>query len=182
MHLRLIVSLILCKSIYGIFENLCVYTQQIPGMNGYAYERAAKHNNIPTEGEYVIKDLFLSRGKRSSNKHYVENSVAHKTNNTKSFERNLYTKSYNNNNNIFISYIKYTNITPPANSKANQGRWCVDGLRFITIVEVIQIYLHSFIQILKYYGAHGMLRTCSTCTCTWANAKCAKCVNTKSFK
>ena len=44
--------------------------------------------------------------------------------------------SYNNilttNNNIFISYIKYTNITPPANSKANRGRWCVDGLRFIT--------------------------------------------------
>ena len=39
---------------------------------------------------------------------------------------------YNNNNNIFISYIKYTNITPPANSKANRGRWCVDGLRFIT--------------------------------------------------
>ena len=37
-----------------------------------------------------------------------------------------------NNNNIFISYIKYTNITPPANSKANRGRWCVDGLRFIT--------------------------------------------------
>ena len=35
-------------------------------------------------------------------------------------------------NNIFISYIKYTNITPPANSKANRGRWCVDGLRFIT--------------------------------------------------
>ena len=42
----------------------------------------------------------------------------------------------NNNNNIFISYIKYTNITPPANSKANRGRWCEDGLRFITIVEV----------------------------------------------
>ena len=41
-----------------------------------------------------------------------------------------------NNNNIFISYIKYTNITPPANSKANRGRWCEDGLRFITIVEV----------------------------------------------
>ena len=39
----------------------------------------------------------------------------------------------NNNNNIFISYIKYTNITPPANSKANRGRWCVDGLRFITM-------------------------------------------------
>ena len=38
----------------------------------------------------------------------------------------------NNNNNIFISYIKYTSITPPANSKANRGRWCVDGLRFIT--------------------------------------------------
>ena len=36
------------------------------------------------------------------------------------------------NNNIFISYIKYTNITPPANSKANRGRWCVDDLRFIT--------------------------------------------------
>ena len=35
-------------------------------------------------------------------------------------------------NNIFISYIKYTNITPPANSKASRGRWCVDGLRFIT--------------------------------------------------
>ena len=30
-------------------------------------------------------------------------------------------------NNIFFSDIKYTNITPPANSKANQGRWCVDG-------------------------------------------------------
>ena len=30
---------------------------------------------------------------------------------------------FNNNNNIFISYIKYTNITPPANSKANRGRW-----------------------------------------------------------
>ena len=28
----------------------------------------------------------------------------------------------NDNNNIFISYIKYTNITPPANSKANRGR------------------------------------------------------------
>ena len=47
-------------------------------MNRYAYERAAKHNNIPTEGEYIIKDLCLSRCKRSSNKHYVENSVAHK--------------------------------------------------------------------------------------------------------
>ena len=40
-----------------------------------------------------------------------------------------------NNNNIFI-YIKYTNITPPANSKAHRVRWCVDGLRFITIVEL----------------------------------------------
>ena len=40
--------------------------------------------------------------------------------------------NYNNNNNVFISYIKYTNITPPANSKANRGRWRVDGLRFIT--------------------------------------------------
>ena len=43
-----------------------------------------------------------------------------------------FTVSCCNNNNIFISYIKYTNITPPANSKANRGRWCVDGLRFIT--------------------------------------------------
>ena len=34
-----------------------------------------------------------------------------------------------------FSYIKYTNITPPANSKANRGNWCVDGLRFFTIVE-----------------------------------------------
>ena len=78
MHLRLTVSLTLCKSVYEIFEDPCVYTQQIPGMNSYAYERAAKHNNIPTEGEYIIKDLCLSRCKRSSNKHYVENSVAHK--------------------------------------------------------------------------------------------------------
>ena len=39
---------------------------------------------------------------------------------------------FNNNNNIFISYIKYTSITPPANSKANRGRWCVDDARFIT--------------------------------------------------
>ena len=38
------------------------------------------------------------------------------------------------NNNVFISFIKYTNITPPANSKANRGRWRVDGLRFITIL------------------------------------------------
>ena len=38
----------------------------------------------------------------------------------------------NDNNNIFISYIKYTNITPAANSKANGGRWCVDGTRIIT--------------------------------------------------
>ena len=44
------------------------------------------------------------------------------------------------NNNIFISYIKYTNITPPANSKANRGRWCEDGLRFITIVQVKNKY------------------------------------------
>ena len=36
----------------------------------------------------------------------------------------------NNNNNNFISYIKYTNITPPANSKANRGRWCVDSLQW----------------------------------------------------
>ena len=49
----------------------------------------------------------------------------------------------NNNNNVFISYIKYTNITPPANSKANRGRWCVDGLRFITIVEVKKEY-HNY--------------------------------------
>ena len=35
-----------------------------------------------------------------------------------------------------FSYIKYTNITPPANSKANRGRWCVDGLRFFTIVQM----------------------------------------------
>ena len=42
----------------------------------------------------------------------------------------------NNNNNIFISFIKYTSITPPANSKANRGRWCEDGLRLNTIVEV----------------------------------------------
>ena len=41
-----------------------------------------------------------------------------------------------NNNNIFISFIKYTSITPPANSKANRGRWCEDGLRINTIVEV----------------------------------------------
>ena len=39
---------------------------------------SVKHNNIPTKGEYIIKDLCLSRCKRSSNKHYVENSVAHK--------------------------------------------------------------------------------------------------------
>ena len=38
----------------------------------------------------------------------------------------------NDNNNIFMSYIKYKNITPPANSKINGGRWCVDGTRFIT--------------------------------------------------
>ena len=35
-----------------------------------------------------------------------------------------------------FSYIKDTNITPPANSKANRGRWCVDGLRFFTIVKM----------------------------------------------
>ena len=39
------------------------------------------------------------------------------------------------NNNIFISYIKFPNITPPANGK-DRGRWCEDGLRFITIAEV----------------------------------------------
>ena len=37
----------------------------------------------------------------------------------------------NNNNNIFISYFKYTSITPLANSKANQGRWRVDGLSLL---------------------------------------------------
>ena len=39
---------------------------------------------------------------------------------------------------VLINYLfifKYTNITPPANSKANRGRWCVDGLRFFTIVD-----------------------------------------------
>ena len=49
----------------------------------------------------------------------------------------------NLNNNIFISYIKYTSITPPANSKANRGRWCVDGLRFITIVEVKKYHIYN---------------------------------------
>ena len=34
----------------------------------------------------------------------------------------------NDNNNIFISDIKYTNITPPANSKANWGRWSQDDI------------------------------------------------------
>ena len=40
-------------------------------------------------------------------------------------------------NNIFISYIKYTctSITPSANSKANRGRRCEDSLRLIMIVE-----------------------------------------------
>ena len=47
------------------------------------------------------------------------------------------------NNIIFISYIKYTNITLPANSKANRGRWCVDGLRFITIVEVKKDHIYN---------------------------------------
>ena len=47
------------------------------------------------------------------------------------------------NNNVFISYIKYTNITPPANSKANRGRWRVDGLRFITIVEVKKDHIYN---------------------------------------
>ena len=42
-----------------------------------------------------------------------------------------------NNNNTTTATITtttslFTNITPPANSKANRGRWCVDGLRFIT--------------------------------------------------
>ena len=31
----------------------------------------------------------------------------------------------------FYFILKYTSITPPANSKANQGRWCVDGLSFL---------------------------------------------------
>ena len=35
-----------------------------------------------------------------------------------------------------FSYIKYTNITAPANSKANRGRWCVDGLGYFTVVEM----------------------------------------------
>ena len=35
-----------------------------------------------------------------------------------------------------FAYIKYTNITLPVNSKANRGRWCVDGSRFFTIVEM----------------------------------------------
>ena len=35
----------------------------------------------------------------------------------------------NDNKNIFISYFKYTNITPPA---YNRGRWYVDGTRFLT--------------------------------------------------
>ena len=50
-----------------------------------------------------------------------------------------YVSNNNNNNTIFISCIKYTNITPPANSRANQGRWCVDGLRFITISNIFVI-------------------------------------------
>ena len=33
-----------------------------------------------------------------------------------------------------FSYIKYTNIIPPANSKANQGRWCVDSLRSLHLL------------------------------------------------
>ena len=36
-----------------------------------------------------------------------------------------------NYNNIFISYIKYTNITPPANSKANRGRWCSELFEYM---------------------------------------------------
>ena len=36
----------------------------------------------------------------------------------------------------FLTNIKYTNITPPANSKANRGRWCVDGLGYFTVVEM----------------------------------------------
>ena len=58
----------------------------------------------------------------------------------------LCTFLFNNNNNTFISYIKYTNITLPANSKANRGRWCVDGLRFITIVEVKKDHIYNKIK------------------------------------
>ena len=44
---------------------------------------------------------------------------------------------------FLILKFKYTNITLPANSKANRGRWCVDGLRFITIVEVKKDHIYN---------------------------------------
>ena len=43
---------------------------------------------------------------------------------------------------LFLT-LNITNITPPANSKANQGRWCVDGLRFITIVKVKKYHIYN---------------------------------------
>ena len=63
---------------------------------------------------------------------------------------------------LFLTF-KYTNITPPANSKANRGRWCEDGLRFITIVEVIHLsnYTKTIIIRLRLvnigeYSSRGM--------------------------
>ena len=73
----------------------------------------------------------------------------------------------NNNNNIFISYIKYTNITPPANSKANRGRWCVDGLRFITNSWSEKVQIFTELQKLRPHCTH---------TCTHDIRKKAYCV------
>ena len=70
-----------------------------------------------------------------------------------------------NNNNIFISYIKYTNITPPANSKANRGRWCVDGLRFITNSWSEKVQIFTELQKLRPHCTHTctpMQMLCST--------------------
>ena len=39
---------------------------------------------------------------------------------------------YTTTTSLFLILNNYTNITPPANSKANRGRWCADGARFIT--------------------------------------------------
>ena len=57
-----------------------------------------------------------------------------------------------NNNNIFISYFKYTSITPPANSKANQGRcllsfYCYSAYPWLPLIKPPLISYGGFMKL-----------------------------------
>ena len=86
-----------------------------------------KPGNFSGPHKFFLTQLQINKLRKANSKGVGMDLQISKNQIRKVTGGSLFSLATNNNNNIFIYYIKYTNITPPANSKANQGRWCADG-------------------------------------------------------